>query len=613
MATVTAVTPLTANQWTSRVVNDILAGNSPNAIAEFRKQPLANKLTALEDAVVKPRRNSTPETLNAILQQLVRMGALRPSEAGPVYSDLLIRIHKYNSTNVQENLNVLLQDISTLQSEAIRGTDVTSLSNQVVLNSFLSSLPPVTVNGGQENYDAFKQSLRLMVNEAPNVTVFKSGTNTMIQVNIRGVNTVNLDNAFSNLSNYWGIMLDGELIPGGITSKFSSNTRVLMLFVAPYTNLNTFVPDSLIYQLMKLYRESVTDSLEYPEETESEVRAIARDMTDDTMSTAQTMAFLLKNREEEISNPRSLSPRQLNVLRYMQESLMDRIDRNGEDPAQAILNLSYSFSPSYYAANGAFLRRMIAYFFLALQDDPSYFREMYSNKYWTPPASFWTQNYHDFSIEQAQRQHQETAFESGDLPLPHFDRNGEEQPHADEESWMWDDDYGTAAAPTTIGSSSASISIRSPAPSSAPGRSLSSAATPAGMRFASTLAKAVVPTLATTLGATAGDSLYPGYGPMVGSVMGTAANRLLGTLSYRRKRMKESRRRARERIREQKRTPTPSLAPSNLIDDQRVYSSYRTPRYSLMTPAEPDEATKEFSFGKGLPDRFSYLRSKTSY
>lgn len=385
------------SEWSQRIVDSIVAGRSLESVSRFRKQPLANKLTALENAVVPPRRNETPDAIAALLYELVKIGAVRPEEMGPLYSDLLIRVHRYNSSNVQDNLQTLVGDIRSAQSAAIQSVDVQALSNQTVLNTFLNSIPLV-VDRGQPNYEAFKQTLRLFVNEAPNVTVFRSGDATLLQVNVAGVNTVDLNAAFSNLAPYWGTVLDSEGIPGSITSKLSSNTRVLLFMLAPFTNRSTFAPDTFIAQIMQLYRETLADAsaAATPEATEQEVRRLAGLPSDRPLNLVSTLGFLVRNRVTPQEPAYSLTPRQLEVLRFVQESLADRIDRNGDEPSAALDDLAATIAPSYMEAHGRFLRRLIGFFRVALEHAPSYFREMYSNRYWRPPQSFWSRDYSDF-------------------------------------------------------------------------------------------------------------------------------------------------------------------------------------------------------------------------
>nr|QTH80070.1 IIIa [Tern adenovirus] len=504
-----------SSDWTSKIVESILAGRSQNAIENFKKQPIANKLNALENAIVPARRSDTADKVYSIIQELVRIGAITNEEAAPVFSDLLIRVHKYNSTNVQSNLDVLVNDIRAAQSEAIRNTDLRSLSNQTILNEFFENMYK-TVPLGQHNFIAFKQTLRLFVNEAPNCTVFKSGKDTMLQVNIRGVNTVNLNAVFKNLYNYWGVTVDGDILPSNITSKLEANTRVLILFLAPFTNESTFSPDSFISALFNIYRDTLSASNEIPEETESEIQNVARSVGGNSIDLSNTLGYLIKNVNGPVKGNKSLTPRQENVLRYVQESLIDRIDRNGEEPHEALDNIQYSFAPSYYEQHGSFIRRLITYMQLALRTSPSYFREIYANKYWMPPQSFWTNNYSDFYIDM---------------------QNSNDNVNDDDFVW---DEFATATPGTSRSQSVLSI------PASIDSSLTSSSINPyaANTAMFSTLAKTAIPQIASI----ASDYYWPGSSSIAAPLAAAITTAALAPETKRRiKRIREQR--ARERVR----------------------------------------------------------------
>ncbi|AFV70637.1 pIIIa [Bovine adenovirus 6] len=483
----------------------------------------------------------------SLLKDLVNLQALKPEEVGPIYSDLLIRVHKYNSMNVQNNLQNLVDDIRASQSDAIRMTDIKSLSNQSILNAFLNSLPP-TVSMGQHNYEAFKQTLRLFVNETPNAIVFKSGFQTMLQVNISGVHTINLNDAFKNLNSFWGVVLTGDSIPGEISSRLSANTRVLLYFLAPFTNDNTFTADTFISALMKLYRLTVSASLDFPEETEWEVAETAHSVGTNSLNLTSTLGYLLKNREDEIVNPKTLSPRQTQILRFVQKSLSDRIDRNNEDPEEALQTLSYSFAPSFYEENGPFIRRLISYMEIALHNSPTYFREIYSNKFWTPPASFWTQNYADFFSEKP-RQLFQNAVETDPFNIDFVDRGYLEQ----------DEDYESALPPSTAQPSV--ITAHNSEYSAVP----VSPFNPLRDRIRESITKAVIPPLTGYMGKQIGESILPGSGDIIAPAASLVAAQLLDSrYNHRRERLKEAAQKRHRYIRE---AATPMDSKSDISDD----------------------------------------------
>lgn len=391
-STAEAVEP--TSRWSETAVQRILASRLPSDVARFRRLPIADKLIALQNAVVPPKRDETADKLVTLIKELVNLGAIRAEEAGGIYSDLLIRVHKFNGANAQSALDALAGAVRSAQSEAIRNTDVKALSNQRLLNQLFARLP--SPPSGHENFEAFKQTLRLFCNEAPNATLYMSGGDVVLQVNIRGVNTVNVTSAFKALHRLWGVDVDGEHVPQAMLSSLTSNARVLMLLMAPFTNTTTFTPDSLIALLFAIYRDTVSASLERTEETEAEVERTARDLGISGLDLQNTLGYLLRSREPLPATENRLSPRQEQVLRFMQESLVDRIDRAGMDPAKALDTLHLAFAPSAYGAHARFIRRMTTYMLMALQSSPDYFREIYSNKYWLPPKSFWTRDYSDF-------------------------------------------------------------------------------------------------------------------------------------------------------------------------------------------------------------------------
>lgn len=531
-----------SSEWTKKIVDSILVNRSQTAIDNFRRQPLANKLSALENAVVPPREDETAAKVAGLVKELISIGALTPDEGAPVFSDLLTRVHKYNGTNAQANINTLLRDIRVAQSEAIRGTDVRALSNQTVLNAFLKTLAP-TVPMGQENFEAFKQTLRLFVNEAPNCVVFRSGPDTMLQVNIRGVNTVNLDAAFANLRAFWGVTLEGDVIPPSVSSKLSANTRVLLLLLAPFTNDNTFVPDTFLSALMAIYRDTVSASLEAPEETESEIAKLAAETGAVGTDLSQTLGFLLKGKQKQIEEPRALTPRQARILRYLQASLADRIDANGEDPAAALENVHLSFAPSFYVANGPFIRRLVSYFTLALQHSPSYFREIYANKHWTPPQSFWSQDYGDFFT---------------DVSRPQF-------PAAEPDDYDWDEfetARGSETPTATLSRVPSEYSVQTT-------ESADTAQTPVARRIAG----AVLPPLA----AAASEYYWPGSAPVVSQLARVLTTPALTPETRRRiKRLRD--RKAREEVRRRLRR----IAEANAAEEGQEEEDFDEPITPLL-------------------------------
>ena len=139
------VTP--SDDWAA-AMDRILALTTRNPEA-FRQQPQANRFSAILEAVVPSRTNPTHEKVLAIVNALVESKAIRKDEAGLIYNALLERVARYNSTNVQANLDRLTTDVREAVAQRERFMHDVNLGSQVALNAFLSTLP-ANVPRGQE-------------------------------------------------------------------------------------------------------------------------------------------------------------------------------------------------------------------------------------------------------------------------------------------------------------------------------------------------------------------------------------------------------------------------------------------------------------------------------
>ncbi|EFG78248.1 hypothetical protein HMPREF0591_1846 [Mycobacterium parascrofulaceum ATCC BAA-614] len=73
---------------------------------------------------------------------------------------------RYNSGNVQTNLDRLVGDVREAVAQRERAQQQGNLGSMVALNAFLST-QPANVPRGQEDYTNFVSALRLMVTETP--------------------------------------------------------------------------------------------------------------------------------------------------------------------------------------------------------------------------------------------------------------------------------------------------------------------------------------------------------------------------------------------------------------------------------------------------------------
>lgn len=180
------VTP--SDDWAA-AMDRILALTTRNPEA-FRQQPQANRFSAILEAVVPSRTNPTHEKVLAIVNALTESKAIRKDEAGLIYNALLERVARYNSTNVQANLDRLTTDVREAVAQRERFMHDTNLGSQVALNAFLSTLP-ANVPRGQEDYVSFISALRLLVAEVPQSEVYQSGPDYFFQTSRQGLQTVN--------------------------------------------------------------------------------------------------------------------------------------------------------------------------------------------------------------------------------------------------------------------------------------------------------------------------------------------------------------------------------------------------------------------------------------
>ena len=123
-----------------------LTARNPDA---FRQQPQANRLSAILEAVVPARANPTHEKVLAIVNALAENRAIRPDEAGLRSDALLQRVARYNSGNVQTNLDRLVGDVREAVAQRERAQQQGNLGSMVALNAFLSTQPANVPRGAR--------------------------------------------------------------------------------------------------------------------------------------------------------------------------------------------------------------------------------------------------------------------------------------------------------------------------------------------------------------------------------------------------------------------------------------------------------------------------------
>lgn len=375
-----------SDDW-SEVMRRIMALTARNPEA-FRQQPQANRFAAILEAVVPSRPNPTHEKVLAIVNALAETKAIRPDEAGQVYNALLERVGRYNSTNVQTNLDRLVTDVKEAVAQRERFFKDANLGSLVALNAFLSTLP-ANVPRGQEDYVNFLSALRLMVAEVPQSEVYQSGPNYYFQTSRQGLQTVNLTQAFQNLQGLWGVKAPlGDRTT--VSSLLTPNARLLLLLIAPFTDSGSISRDSFLGHLLTLYREAIGQA-RVDEQTYQEITSVSRALgQEDTGSLEATLNFLLTNRRQKIPPQYTLSSEEERILRYVQQSAALYLMREGASPSAALDMTAANMEPSFYAANRPFVNRLMDYLHRAASLNPEYFTNVILNDRWMPPPGFYT-------------------------------------------------------------------------------------------------------------------------------------------------------------------------------------------------------------------------------
>lgn len=356
--------------------------------SKFASQPKANRFSAILEAVVPNRTDPTHEKVLAIVNGLVQCKAVRLDEGGELYNALLQRVSRYNSNNVQTNLDRLVSDVREAVSLKERTKQAPSLASIISLNAFLSSLPAV-VPKGESDYLAFISALKILVSEVPQTDVYKSGPNYYFSTIRNGTQTVNLTSAFENLYPIWGVQAPINS-KTSVSSILSPNTRLLLLLVAPFTEPGLISPGSYIGYLLTLYRETLSNT-RANEETYNEITSVSRAIGEEgTQNLQSTLNFLLTNKQKRIPKVYSLSKNEEKILRYIQQSVSLYMMQEGLTPSAALDMTSANLAPSFYASNMQFINKLMDYLHRAAALSPEYFTNAILNAAWIPPEGFYT-------------------------------------------------------------------------------------------------------------------------------------------------------------------------------------------------------------------------------
>ncbi|ARQ79750.1 pIIIa [Bat mastadenovirus WIV17] len=363
-----------------------LTKNNPD---NFASQPKANRFNAILETIIPSRSNPTHEKVLCIVNALIDSKAIRKDEAGQMYNALLERVSKYNSTNIQTNLDKLVGDVREVT--ALKEKSSQNVGSMIALNAFLSKLP-ATVERGQNEYIAFISALRIFVAETPQTEVYQAGPNFYLQTTRNGSQTVNLTRAFDNLKSIWGIN-SNQASNTSISSLLNPNTRLLLLLMAPFTS-NTSIPrGSYVGYLLSLYREALGNT-HIEEKTYQEIQEVSRALGQKNSENLQaTLNYLLTNRPKKLPEEYSLTPHEEKILRYIQQAIALYMMQTGATATTALDRTASSFEPSFYSQNKGFINKLMGYFYKAAETSSDYFLNAVLNRHWLPPQGFFTGNF----------------------------------------------------------------------------------------------------------------------------------------------------------------------------------------------------------------------------
>nr|WGL40799.1 pIIIa [Tawny frogmouth aviadenovirus A] len=357
----------------------------------LRFSPYANRLLALQTAMVPPKTDGTSERVAEIVKGLAEQGAIYPDQMGAIHSDLLNRAYTWNSMGVQESIQALVNDVihgqnRVLQDELGRTREI---ANASLLTQFFDSVYK-TVDRGQRNLEGFKKLLRLFVNSVPNAEVYKSGDTFSLQVNLGGSSqNINLSQAFDNLRDVWGARWDAANNPR-IGALLTPNTRALLFFVSSFYEYGSMEPGSYLDNIMRLYKEAIKADVDAEGDAIMELGEAGANLNRRFDDYKETLNYLLQNRQVvPHSSPVEMSQEQTMLFRYLMRQLRQALkDRVPSDIA--VSTMVQYVDPALYRTHKVFIERLQNYLLTAVQKNPGFYRAVVLNPQWVPPQGMYT-------------------------------------------------------------------------------------------------------------------------------------------------------------------------------------------------------------------------------
>nr|WRQ19811.1 MAG: pIIIa protein [unidentified adenovirus] len=350
----------------------------------MQSQPKANRIETILESIVPSRKDPTSTKVFAIVHALLKRGVIRKDEVGSTYCAILQRVAKYNSLNVQSNLDTIVQDIAISNSNLQQQFPITA--SLVVFNAFLKTLPAV-IGKGQNDYQAIIGALKALISETRNAELYKSGPSFFLNTFISGSQTVNLTKAFSELQEIWKLKTSlGSALP--VTSLLSTNSRLFLVLISPFVDVSSLTPDSYISFIMKLYKGTFVDLTDNV--LQGEIKNISKGITEkDSENIQQTLNFLLTNTRKRDEIPSPLTPAELMILRRLQQTVKTLLSaRPNLAPSHALDIASSNLEQEVYLSHMNFVNSLFDYMHKAAAFNQDYFMHTVLNKHWVPPSGF---------------------------------------------------------------------------------------------------------------------------------------------------------------------------------------------------------------------------------
>ncbi|QCQ84153.1 pIIIa [White sturgeon adenovirus 1] len=374
----------------------IKSATSLSAFERFRRVAEPEKAMLIAEELIPYRTADSSAKIYDIVKALINQNIISREESAYVYDTILQRYRMFNSTPnaniVNELANTILDSRKGHLSERNKKSGEVATFN--ALQSFFRRQLYQTVSGaeGQRNFESFKMSLeRLVLDYSDKVQVYKMGENYILQINEQGKSIkIDLNLAFENLRNLWGVRADNETSIPEISNMLTPNTRVLMYYVSPEVDLHTMTAGTFIRYILNLYKRTMEHKIKpdvVPEVQNLSEAFSHYGINHDSVNLDVNKIVGLRNADIFQGEPDEYLSRQMvSVIRQIQQ--MFKVSRmTGHSTASESLDLAFkTLDPSVVRKMPKFLARLYDYLNTLRMTNPDLLLGVMFNRSWVPPA-----------------------------------------------------------------------------------------------------------------------------------------------------------------------------------------------------------------------------------